>query len=198
MSSVEVGQIPPSFRLPTGQGPEIGPGDYRGRQNLVVWFTKGVGCPFCRRHMSQLVQGYPSFRALNAEVLEVTLTPMARARFYVSNYRIPFPYLCDPDYRARRSWGLEKRPHSLAWYAAKMYAGRNLGNSPSEFGNDMPSLPELSGALADDDMGFYILDKNGVVRYSLAGCYLVDGAARQIPSNDEIVRELARCTQEGG
>jgi len=193
MTNVEVGRVAPSFRLPSGQGPEIGPEDYRGQQNVVVWFTKGVGCPFCRRHMSQMVQGYSSFQALNAEVLEVTLTPTARARFYVSNYKIPFPYLCDPDYRVRRTWGLEKSPHSLAWYAAKVYAGRNLGNLPSEFGNDNPSLREFPGVLADDDMGFYILDKNGVVRYSLAGSYVVEGAARQIPSNEEIVRELTLC-----
>jgi len=29
-----------SFRLQSGQGPEIRPPDFRGRSNLVVWFTK--------------------------------------------------------------------------------------------------------------------------------------------------------------
>jgi hypothetical protein len=47
--------------------------------------------------------------------------------------------------------------------------------------------------LADDDMGFFIVDCEGIVRYALAGSYFVaDGIARGIPGNDEIVRELQR------
>jgi|KBSSwiStaDraftv2_1062776.scaffolds.fasta_scaffold168740_3 peroxiredoxin len=196
MTDVVVGRPVPGFRLPSGQGPEIGPEDYRGRRNVVVWFTKGMGCPFCRRHMGQLVQGYPSFSALNAEILEVTPTPPERARFYVSNYRIPFPYLCDPQYRVRRDWGLEKRSHSLAWYATRLYEGAKREMPPDDFGEiARPSMREMPGVLADDDMGFYIVDKLGVVRYSLAGSYVVDGASRPIPSNQEIVRELTLCEQ---
>jgi peroxiredoxin len=194
MMDVVVGQPVPAFRLPTGQGPEIGPEDYRGRRNIVVWFTKGMGCPFCRRHMSQLVEGYPSFSALNAEILEVTPTPPERARFYVRNYRIPFPYLCDPQRRVRSAWGLEKRQHSLAWYAGKFIDGARAQIPPDHFGKfSPPSLGELPDMLADDDMGFYIVDKQGIVRYSLCGSYVVEGASRPIPSNEEIVRELMLC-----
>jgi hypothetical protein len=47
--------------------------------------------------------------------------------------------------------------------------------------------------LVDEDMGFYILDKNGVVRYSLSGSYIDGKAARHIPSNEEIARALQVC-----
>jgi peroxiredoxin len=191
--SVQLGQAAPPFRLPSGQGPETGPEDYRGRSNVVVWFTKGMGCPFCRQHMSQIVRGYPSFRALNAEVLEVTSTSLERGRLYVSKFNIPFPYLCDPGYSVQRTWGLEVRPHSLVWYGMALYGGMKLEPPPSDFGKVEPSLREFPGILADMDTGFYILDRNGVVRYALSGAYLADKAARQIPSNEEIVRELERC-----
>jgi peroxiredoxin len=191
--SVQLGQVAPSFRLPSGQGRETGPEDYRGRSNVLVWFTKGMGCPFCRQHMSQIVRGYPSFQALNAEVLEVTATSPDRGRLYVSKFNIPFPYLCDPGYSVQRAWGLEVRSHSLGWYATALIAGAKLHPPATDFGKVEPSLREFPGILADSDMGFYILDKAGVVRYALAGPYLDDKAARQIPSNDEIVRELERC-----
>ena len=191
--SLEVGQIAPSFRLPSGQGPDVGPDDYRGRSNVVVWFTKGMGCPFCRQHMAQIVRGYPAFKALNTEVLEVATTPLERARLYVSKFNIPFPYLCDPEYQVRHAWGLAKRPHSLGWYAKTLCAGVTVEPPPSDFGKLQPSLGEFPGILADDDVGFYILDRNGIVRYALAGSYNVGGAARPIPSNDEIIRELKRC-----
>jgi hypothetical protein len=55
--------------------------------------------------------------------------------------------------------------------------------------SDLPNL------LADDDMGFFILDKDGVVQYALAGSYATSAGSRSIPSNEEIVRELQRCEQ---
>ena len=188
-----MGQVAPSFRLPSGQGPDIGSDDYRGRRNVVVWFTKGMGCPFCRQHMTQLTRGYPSFHALNTEILEVTTTPLQRARLYVAKFDIPFPYLCDPDYRVRRSWSLERRSHSPAWYARALVHGMKMEPPPSDFNEVKTSLGEIPSMLADDDMGFFILDKGGVVRYALAGSYVDGGASRPIPGNEEIVRQLTLC-----
>ncbi len=103
--TIAVGQPAPSFRLPAGQGGQIGLDDYRGRKSVIVWFTKGMCCPFCRSHMSQLARGYSKFKALGAELIEVTPTTPERARSYVQKFRIPFPYLCDPDYQSWRVWG---------------------------------------------------------------------------------------------
>jgi peroxiredoxin len=58
MQTVKIGQRPPTFRLPAGHGGEVSLDDYRGR-NVIVWFTKGMGCAFCRTQMSQLARGYP-------------------------------------------------------------------------------------------------------------------------------------------
>ncbi len=193
MKGLQVGQVAPSFRLPSGQGSEVSPDDYRGRRNVIVWFTKGMGCAFCRQHMTQLVRGYPTFQALDAEILEVTPTPLERARMYASKFNIPFPYLSDPKYQVRRSWGLDVRSHSIGWYAAALYHGLKAPDQPSDFGKVQPSLGEFPSLLTDEDMGFYILDTNGVVRYTLAGSYDDGKGARQIPSNEEIVRELKRC-----
>src|SRR5260370_1988133 len=100
MSGLTVGQRAPSFRLPSGQGPEFGPDDYRGRRNLIVWFTKGMACPFCRQHMSQLARGYPAFQTLQTEILEVTTTTPKRARVYAKSFQIAFPHLFAPHYHA--------------------------------------------------------------------------------------------------
>lgn len=193
---VQPGQVPPSFRLPSGQGPEVGLEDYRGRKNLIVWFTKAMACPFCRTQMSQLARGYDRIKALNAEVLQVTPTKPDRARFYAKNFPIPFPYLCDPEYRVFENWGLAVRSHSLAWYAKSLVAAVRAEKPKSDLGDLAPSLLEIPQLLHDNDMGFFVLDRAGVVRYALAGTYEGEHGARQIPSNDEIVRELERCEGE--
>ena len=38
--SVEIGSPVPEFRLPANTGKEIGPGDYRDRSNLVLFFVR--------------------------------------------------------------------------------------------------------------------------------------------------------------
>ena len=49
--------------------------------------------------------------------------------------------------------------------------------------------------LRDDDMGFFIIDREGIVRYAYTGSY-VEGQKplkiRPLPANDEILRELDR------
>ena len=120
MALIEVGQRAPSFRLPSGQGPERGLDEFRGRSHVIVWFTKGMGCPFCRSQMSQLARGYERIRSLGADVLQITPTTPGRAAFYVRNFTLPFVYLCDPDYSVHRQWGVAGRAHSPGWYAQRL------------------------------------------------------------------------------
>ncbi len=194
MAGVEVGQKVPSFRLPSGHGGAIGPEDYRGRSNLIVWFTKGMSCPFCRTQMSQLARGYPKLKAAGAEVLQVTPTTPKRAVFYAQNFPIPFPYLCDPDYAVHRAWGLGVRSHSLGWYAKTFYAASTApAPPPAEIGDPKPTLRELPSMLHDSDMGFFVLDRDGIVRSKYAGGYATEQGVKEIPSVDEILLQLERC-----
>ena len=67
-----VGDPAPPLRLPCAQGGEIDLQSYRGRALVIVWFTKGFSCPFCRQQMSQLARVAPKYRAVGAEVLVVS------------------------------------------------------------------------------------------------------------------------------
>ena len=190
MAEVEVGRQAPTFRLPAGQGGEIGPADYRGRSNLVVWFTKGMACPFCRTQMSQFARGLGRLKAAGTEVIQITPTKLDRARFYVKNFPIPFPYLCDPDLTVHREWGLGVRSHSLLWYLQKFQAGSKMTMPEAEIGNPKTPLTELPALFRDTDMGLFVLDRQGVVRYRNTGAYVNEQGHRAIPSMDEILRPL--------
>jgi peroxiredoxin len=191
---MEIGQRAPDFRLPSGGGRDVGPADYRGQSSLIVWFTKGMACPFCRTQMSQLARGYPQIKALGAEILQVTPTTPDRARFFARNFTIPFQYLCDPDYRVHRQWNVDVRSHSLAWYAKMFYGSRQMPlPAPTDIGNPKGTLRELPKMLDDSDMGFFILDRDGIVRYRLAGSYIEGQGSRSIPTMEQITRELQQC-----
>jgi peroxiredoxin len=201
MPAIEVGQQAPTFRLPAGQGGEIGLDDYVGRKPVIVWFTKGMGCSFCRQHMSQLARGYPTIRDRGAEVVEITPTPPERARFYAQHYRLPFPYLSDPEYAVHRAWGLDVQPNTLRYLVSAVLMGMRMPDPPSDLGPAKPTLRELPKVVQATDMGFFVVDRAGVVRFALSGSYMAPPApgagptyaARPIPDQDEILEALEAC-----
>ena len=121
--------------------------------------------------------------------------PLQRARVYAQKFHIPFPYLSDADCRVRRLYGVERRSRSLGEYVGAFVQGARMPKPPEEFENPPSVFSDLPNLLADDDTGFFILDKDGVVQYALAGSYATSAGLRSIPSNEEIVRELQRCEQ---
>ena len=193
MAIPRIGESARSFRLPSAQGGPVGLDDFKGRSAVVLWFTKGMACPFCRQQMSQLARAYPRIKERGGEVLEVTSSTPARAQFYARQFKLPFPYLCDPDYRVRAEWGLQKRSHGPGYYVKMLAKGMKAEPPPNDFGAFKPALGEFPQVLADDDMGIFIVDRAGVVRYSLAGSYFSEAGPHAMPGPDEILRELERC-----
>jgi peroxiredoxin len=194
MEGITVGQAAPSFRLPSAQGGEVGLDDYRGRKNVIVWFTKGMGCPFCRTQMTQISRAYSDVQKLGGEILEVTVSPVRRARIYAEKFRLPFPYLCDPDYEVRQKWGVASRSHGVGHYVTALVKGLTTPAPANDFGTFAPPLDELPRILSDDDMGFFIVDKQGIVRYAATGMYRIDSSGVSVPGNEEILRELGKLS----
>jgi peroxiredoxin len=196
MNVVKIGDRPPAFRLPTAQGPDVGLEDFAGR-SVIVWFTKGMACPFCRQHMSRLARGYAAIKARGAEVLQVTLTKPERARVFARQFTLPFPYLCDPDYRVRQSWGMDVRSHGVGYYARALLKGMVSPQVENDYGKINPTPGDLPSLLADEDAGLFILDGAGIVRFATAGAYAQGGVPQALPGNDEILRELGRVKGGG-
>ena len=195
MSGPTVGHPAPSFKLPSAQGPEFGLEDYRGKKNVIVWFSKGMACVFCRQHMSQLARAYDEIKKRDAEVIEIAPSTAEKGRLYASKYKLPFPYLCDPEDEVRQSWDIELRKHGPVYWVGAAVISMSVSAPGNEFGKVPKGLAEYPKLVRDDDMGFFIVDKRGVIRYALGGSYVTPTGMRQIPSTDEILRELDRCAQ---
>jgi alkyl hydroperoxide reductase subunit AhpC len=143
--------------------------------------------------MSQLTRAYSRITEAGAEILEVTTSTPARARFYARQFALRFPYLCDPDHRVHDAWGIVKRPHGVGYYAKTLIGAMRSEIPPNDYGAFKPALSEMPATLADEDMGVFVVDRAGAVRYALAGSYFSPGGPRAIPGPDELVREVQRC-----
>ena len=104
----------PEFRLRAAGDGEVALSDYRGKRKLVLWFSKGLFCPYCRRNMTRLGQGYAGIQARGAEILQITHNTAEEADLYFRSYRLAMPYLCDADRAVHLRYGIPLEQQSVA------------------------------------------------------------------------------------
>jgi peroxiredoxin len=101
-----VGQQAPAFSLPSLRGSVVDLTSYRGRRNVVVWFSRGFTCPFCRVYTDGMRAGYAALRAADTEIIQVAPNLLDSARRFFAQAPLPFPFVCDPDKRLYAVYGL--------------------------------------------------------------------------------------------
>jgi len=163
MSDSLVGRAAPEFRLASAQGGEVGPQDLRGSKRAVLWFSKGLFCPFCRRNMAQLGLRYPEIQALDAEVLQVTHNTLDEARGYLKHYPMKFPYLCDAERTAHDRYDVKQLGFNFGGNAASVAAVViDLVTKGETTPPPISYFQRYSGQ--DSAQAVFILDREGVVR----------------------------------
>lgn len=101
---VELQQIPkgaliPAFRLPSTEGRNLGPREFKQRNNLILAFLHEGGCGSCRTLLTTLAQSYQHFQGLNTEILAIVGGDKKIAEDLHCQMRLPFPFLFDPAER---------------------------------------------------------------------------------------------------
>ena len=104
-----VGQMAPDFTLhQIGKGP-VKLSDYRGKQPVVLAFTRilteKIFCPFCYPHIQDLKQRYSEFERIGVEFLMVASTDVQQSGLIVADLDLPYPFLSDPECTTFRAYG---------------------------------------------------------------------------------------------
>ena len=102
-----VGSLAPDFTL-AGSRDQISLSDYRGKQNVVLYFMREFSCALCQKHVAQLKQLYSALQSYNAEVLVIGGGSRAEAEQLAAKLQVPFPVLADTDREVYHRYGLEK------------------------------------------------------------------------------------------
>lgn len=103
----QVGSMAPDFTL-VGSNGEISLSDYRGKQQVVLYFMRAFSCSFCQKHVAQLKQLYSTLQAQNAQVLVIGGGNRAEAEQLATKLQVPFPVLADADQEVYHRYDLEK------------------------------------------------------------------------------------------
>jgi peroxiredoxin len=188
-SVLSVGALAPNFRLASAQGPDIALEDYRGQRNVLLWLSKGLFCPFCRRYMTQLRLGYRELQERNTEILQVTWSTQPEAQLYFRQYPLSFPYLCDADRSVYSLYGVRIVRVGIGERAAEMASGMVAMMSDRLLRGEktaLPMVPMKRYGLTDmEQQAVFLIDKTGLIRY-----VHTTGSLGGLPSNAEYVRQL--------
>jgi peroxiredoxin len=168
-----VGQPAPLFSLTSVQGGTVDLAAYRGRSNVVVWFSRGFTCPFCRVYMDGMTEAYEVLQAAGTEIIQVGPNLLQAARVFFGHTPMPYPFVCDPDKRLYAVYGLGDR--------GALQATRSAVVSFSYAFTHGDTGPQLRGAWLDVmnrnfvrrlhhhamtalEQGIFLVDRDGVIR----------------------------------
>jgi peroxiredoxin len=190
-----VGQVAPQFALPSLRGTMVDLASYRGRRNVVVWFSRGFTCPFCRVYTDGVRAGYAALRATDTEIIQLAPNLLESARRFFAQSPLPFPFVCDPDKRLYAVYGLgdvgalEATRTAMVSFAHAFTHGdthNQLRGAWLDVVNRNFVRRLHHHAMTAQEQGMFLIDKHGIVR-----SVTIAGPVDAVPDGAELA-ELAR------
>ncbi|MDH3349925.1 MAG: peroxiredoxin [Gammaproteobacteria bacterium] len=105
---ITVGQSAPEFELPDQDGQLHSLEDYRD-QWVVLYFYPKDETPGCTTEACEFRDNIFAFKALNAQILGVSLDDVESHQKFAENHGLPFPLLADTRGQAAEAYGVKTK-----------------------------------------------------------------------------------------
>lgn len=85
--------LAPDFTLPATTGGTITLSDFRGKENVLLYFHEGLSCQPCWEQIPELERALPEFEKMDIALLSVALDPVDKWKETMDRYKIATPIL---------------------------------------------------------------------------------------------------------
>ncbi len=99
------GTSAPAFALSSSSGDTVSLDDFKGRQNVVLYFYPKDDTPGCTKEACAFRDMSPEFAAHDAVILGVSPDSVASHQAFAAKHTLPFPLLADEDGTVSRRYG---------------------------------------------------------------------------------------------
>lgn len=99
------GDMAPDFEATTSAGDRIRLADYRGKQNVVVFFYPGDFTPVCTKEACGFRDLYATLRTRDTEVIGVSGDSDESHRKFASKHDLGYPLVADEDKALAKKFG---------------------------------------------------------------------------------------------
>ena len=201
------GDPAPDFELPAAdRDGVVRLADYRGQGPVLLAVLRGLYCPFCRRHLTQLGELAEPLRDAGLAVLGIVVATADRARLYFRFRSARFPIAVDPDRATHRAYGLpevartprlaqvvERAAQEFARELNIQVAPERLSDAVKGFDGFVPLPSDVTESQAPLQMsGHFLVDREGIVRWTS-----VEHNVAELPSPEELLK-LSELCERGG
>ena len=102
------GQKAPEFSLPAGGGQTVSLSDFRGKQNVVLYFYPKDDTPGCTKEACSFRDTREEFAAAGTAILGVSNDSVKSHERFAEKYHLPFPLLADEEKTVVNAYGVLK------------------------------------------------------------------------------------------
>lgn len=187
----------PDFHLPAGHGEGmVSLAEHYRRSPVLLVMLRGLYCPFCRRHLTQLGQVVEPLRSAGIGLLGVVVASPERARLYFGYRPARFPVAAAPDRAVHRAYGLPAVPRGpelreeterqaaavLQELGVQHPAGEATGVFLTAGGFEMTPEDEAEFGQARQVVGYFLIGGDGVVRWTRDDTHMLPLPSAQVLS----------------
>lgn len=168
-----VGSQAPDFRLTSIQGELITLANYRQQKRVILWFSRGFTCNFCRSYMEGIISHYDELAKAGVEVIQIAPNLLETAQRYFAEPP-PYPFVCDPDKRLYAIYELgdrgvlEANKNTVVAFGTAFMSGEGLETvraSWIDVANRNFVRRLRHHALTAVDQGLFVLDSESIIRH---------------------------------
>jgi peroxiredoxin len=210
---VQSGDRAPDFVVPAvHEDRTISLADYRGKSPVLLGLFRGLYCPFCRRALAQMAATSEQLRSLGVDSLAIVGTELDNARLYFKFRPTRMALGADPHLTTHRSYGV---PRPTPTPEMMQMVQNTYINPTGELPAPLP-VPAAQAALAKLDgyqmtatdqregestftqlKGQFLIDRDGIVRWSHIECSEGLSGLGKFPSHDELLGAAGLVTGNG-
>lgn len=192
-------------------GGKVAIDDFRGQSPVLVGLYRGLQCPFCRRHIAASALLASALREKGIDSLTVVNTPIERARLYFRYHPMPgIITASDPENVAHRAFGLpnlqfteneDEWPYKVSMPTVMAMRIDMPGELPEPMGcldaaaylnnkdgyEMTPADQQTDEKYGGQLVGEFLLDRDGIVRWSFTEVEGGGGNMFAIPKADDVM-----------
>ena len=120
-----VGDKAPSFDLPTYPKGRAKLSQYKGKQNVVLYFYPRDDTPGCTKEACSFRDNIARFQSAETVVLGVSTDTVDSHAKFAEKFSLPFPLLADEDHSVAEKYGV--------WVEKNMYGKKSMGIQRATF-----------------------------------------------------------------
>ena len=132
--TLEVGAKAPAFDLPAYPEGRFKLSQFKGKQNVVLYFYPRDDTPGCTTEACGFRDNFSQFQSADTVVLGVSTDTVKSHEKFATKFSLPFPLLADESHEVAEKYGV--------WVEKNMYGKKSMGIQRATF------LIDKSGKIA--------------------------------------------------